>query len=255
MRSNLRKVVCRCILAVGVAAALATSASAQAGNIRSVTFYTIKPDRIGDFQAEVKEYNAVLAKGGSTHYYSMWVSLTGPRVYALAAYYKTYAELDVTTDPKMKEQAADIARIGTRITDCTESWHRVIEEVNPDLSLPDSGKIPTMIRVLVTQVRPDKYTDYIALLKSDLFPGIKQSGVKDYSIAQSRFGAPNTEATSVMGFDNWADLDGTLGLEKALGKEGYQSFLLKLRPLIVSSQADIYRFQPDLSYLPTPTAK
>jgi len=51
MRLNLRKVVCHCILAVGVAAALVASASAQ-GNIRSVTFYSVKPDRVSDFQAE-----------------------------------------------------------------------------------------------------------------------------------------------------------------------------------------------------------
>jgi hypothetical protein len=60
---------------------------------------------------------------------------------------------------------------------------------------------------------------------------------------------------SVLGLNNWADLDGGLGVEKALGKEGYQSFLLKLMPLIVSSQFDIYRFQPGLSYLPPPTTK
>jgi hypothetical protein len=59
----------------------------------------------------------------------------------------------------------------------------------------------------------------------------------------------------VAGLSNWADLDGGFGLEKALGKEGYQSFLLKLTPLIVSSQFDLYRFQPDLSYLPPATAK
>ena len=41
MRLNLRGVVCQCILALGVAAALVTSASAQVGNIRSVTFYTV----------------------------------------------------------------------------------------------------------------------------------------------------------------------------------------------------------------------
>ncbi len=251
MRLNLQAVVSRCVLAVGVAAALTTSAAAQ-GNIRSVTFYTVKPDRIGDFQAEVKEYIAVLAKGGSEHYYSMWVSLTGPRVYALASYSSKWADLDATSDPKMKEQAADIARIGTRITDCTESWHRVIEEVNPDLSLPDSGKVPDMIRVLVTQVKPEKYNDYIALIKSDILPGIKKSGSKDYNIATGRYGASSAEITSVIGFNKWADLDDTIGLEKAIGKEGYQAVIAKVRPLIISSQSDIYRYQPDLSYLPAP---
>jgi hypothetical protein len=255
MRLNLRRVVCQCLFVAGVATALVTAASGQVGNIRSVTFYTVKPDRVGDFQAEIKEYNAVMAKGGSAHYASVWLSLTGPRVYGLVTYYKTWAELDAGADPKMKEQAADLARISVRIIDCTESWHRVIEEVNPDLSLPDSGKTPTMIRVLVTQVRPDKVNDYLALVKSDILPAIKKSGVKDYSIAQSRFGEPNTVLTSVAGLSNWADLDGGFGVEKALGKEGYQSFLMKLSPLIASSQFDLYRFQPDLSYLPPATAK
>ena len=77
-----------------VVAALVTSASAQDGNIRSVTLYTVKPDRVGDFQAEIKEYNAVLAKGGSTHYNSVWLSLTGPREYALVSYRNKWADLD-----------------------------------------------------------------------------------------------------------------------------------------------------------------
>jgi hypothetical protein len=254
MELNLRKVVCHCILAVGVAAALVTSAYAQTGNIRSVTFYTVKPDRVGDFQAEIKEYLALKAKAGSTEYSSTWLSLTGPRTYALVTYYAKWADLDAGADPKMKDQAADAARIVERLLDCTESRHRIIEEVNPDLSLADSGKMPAMIRVLVTEVRAEKYNDYIALVKSDILPGIKKSGQKDYSIAQTRYGAPNTEVTSVIGLSNWADLDGSIGLEKGIGKDAYQKFLEKLRPLIVSSQADIYRFQPDLSYLP-PSAK
>src|SRR5260370_10267946 len=141
----------------------------------------------------------------------------------------------------MKEQARDLARISMRITDCTESWHRIIEEVNPDLSLPDSGKMPTMIRVLVTQVRPDKVKDYLELAKNEIIPGIKKSGLKDYSIAQSRFGDPNTVITSVAGFNNRADLDGGLGLEKGIGKEPFQNYLSKLPPRLVSRPFHFYR--------------
>jgi hypothetical protein len=239
------------MLAVGVAAALVTTASAQ-GNIRSVTFYTVKPDRIGDFLAEIKSYNALMAKAGSTYYSSTWLSLTGPRTYAHVIYYKTWAELDVTTDPKMKEQEVDLARINMRITDCTESWHRVIEEINPDLSLPDSGKMPTLIRVPVTQVRPDKVNDYLALAKSDILPAIKKSGAKDFTMAQGRFGEPSSTITSVLGFSNWAELDAGIGPVKALGKDGYAALVAKVGSLIVSAQYDLYRFQPDLSYLPPP---
>jgi hypothetical protein len=239
---------------LAAAAALVSTVSAQ-GNIRSVTFYTVKPDRIGDFQAEIKEFNALYTKGGSTNYTSMWVSLSGPREYARVSYYTKWAELDAGPDPKLKDQAADLARLSTRIIDCTESWHRIIEEIQPDLSLPSSQEIPKMIRVLVTEVRPDKYKEYLDLVKSDVLPAAQKGGLKTYTFAETRDGAPNTSVSSVIGMDSWADLDGDFGVEKGLGKDGYQALLGKIRPLIVSSVANIYRFQPDLSYLPPPTSK
>jgi hypothetical protein len=65
-------------------------------------------------------------------------------------------------------------------------------------------------------------------------------------------GEPRTVITSVLGFNSWADLDIGIGPEKALNKEGYAALVAKASTLIVSSQFDIYRFQPDLSYLPPP---
>jgi hypothetical protein len=54
------------------------------------------------------------------------------------------------------------------------------------------------------------------------------------------------------GFNNWAELDGSVGLEKGISKDAYQSFIGRLTPLIVSGQFDVYRFRADLSYLPAP---
>jgi hypothetical protein len=254
MKLNLRGVVCQCVFALVVAAAFATSAAAQTANIRSVTFFTVKPDRIGDFQAEIKEYNTLYAKGGSTNYSSMWQSLTGPREYARVTYYTKWAELDAGPDPKLKDQAADLARINTRIIDCTESWHRVIEEIQPDLSLPSSTDMPKMIRVLVTQVRPEKYKEYLDIVKNEILPAAKKGELKTFVFAEVRYGAPNTQVSSVVALDSWADLDGDYGVEKGLGKEGYQALLAKTRPLVIQADANIYRFMPEISYLPaTPT--
>ncbi len=255
MKLNLRGVVCRCIVAAAFAAALVTSVAAQTGNIRSVAFFTVKPDRIGDFQAEIKEYNTVAAKGGSTNYNSVWVSLTGPREYVRVTYYNKWAELDAGPDPKLKDVAADLARINTRIIDCTEGWRRTIEEIQPDLSLPSSGDMPKMIRVLVTEVRPEKYKEYLDLVKDEILPAAKKGGLKTWVFAETRYGAPNTQVSSVAGMDNWAELDGDFGVQKGLGKEGYQSLLGKVRPLIVRSEANEYRFLPDISYLPPAAAK
>ncbi len=255
MRESLRRAVCLCVFAIAAAAALETPVSAQDGNIRSITFYTVKPDRIGDFQAEIKEYNAVMAKGGSARYSSMWSSLTGTREFARVSYLSKWADLDTGADPKMKDQAADLARISVRIIDCTESWRRTIEEMIPDLSLPPSGDMPKMVRVLVTEVRPDKYKEYLDLVKNEILPAAQKGGLKDYTIAEARYGGPNTQITSVAGMNNWADLDGGFGVEKGLGKEGYQALLVKVRQLIVQAEVDEYRYEPDLSYLAPATPK
>ena len=255
MGLNRRRSVCQCVFALTVAAALVTSARAQPGNIRSITFYTVKPDRIGDFQAEIKEFNAVYAKAGATNYNSVWVSLTGPRVYARVMYFNKWADLDTEQDPKLKDQAADLARISTRIIDCTEGWRRTIEEIQPDLSLPEGNDTPKLIRVLVTEVRPDKYKEYLNLVKTEILPAAKKGELKVYEFAETRYGGPNTQVSSVVAMDRWGDLDGDVGIQKGLGKEGYQALLDKVRPLIVQAEVNEYRLQPELSYLPPTTAK
>jgi len=255
MTSHLRRVVCQSIFVFAVAAALVTSAAAQRGNIESVTFFTVKQDRTGDFQAAVKELHAAYLKAGSTRYSSTWLSLSGPREYALATYYEKWADLDAGPDPKLKDDAADIARITTRILACTEGSRRIIAEIQPDLSLHLATDMPKMIRVMTTDVRPEKYKDYLALVKSDILPAAQKGGLKLYEFSETRYGAPNTQVTSVVEMDAWGDLDGDFGVGKGLGKDGYQALLDKVRPLIEKAEVNEFRFEPDLSYLPPPTAK
>jgi len=255
MTLHLRKVVCSAVLALGVTAALATSASAQGRNIQSITFYTVKPDRVGDFQAEIKELNALAAKGGSTNYASMWVSLTGPREYVRSITYNKWADLDAGSDPKLKDEAADIARVTERILDCTESWRRIIAEIQPDLSVNTATDYPKLIRVLTTDVRPDKYNDYLALVKNDILPAAQNGGLKLYQFSETRYGAPNTQVSSVVAMDAWGDLDGGVGIQKALGKDGYQALTEKVRPLIVQAVVNEYRYLPEISYLPSAPPK
>jgi hypothetical protein len=253
MEINPRNVVRRCVLVAAIAAALVTFASAQ--NIRSITFVSVKPDRIGDFQAELKEVHALMKKDNSTRYSSVWMSLTGPREYAIVSYYSKWSELDADADPSTKEDAADLGRLQTRMIDCAASWRRTIEEIQPDLSLPMSAEMPKMVRVLTTLVRPEKYKEYLDVVKTDVLPAAQKGGLKTYIFAEARYGAPNTQVSSVIAMDKWAELDEPFGVEKGLGKEGYQALLGKVRPLIVQAEVNEYRFQPDLSYLPPSPTK
>jgi len=244
-----RRTGSQCVFALAAAISIAP-ARAQQTNIRSVRFYTVKPDRLGDFLAATKEYNAVVMKTGSDHYYSLWHSLTGDNEYARADNYAQWADLDNLTDPKIKDQAALLQTITTRIIQCTEHSHRIIEEVLPDLSLPPGGELPKMIRLLRTRVRPDRVGEYLALSKSDVLPAIKKSGLKFFSVAQLRYGAPTTEFTTVAGFNSWADLGAGFGLEKGMGKEGYQHYLATVGQLVVEREFNVYSLVPESSYLP-----
>jgi len=256
MKIHAGTIVSRCLITAALAASLSTVASAQTGNIRSITFVSVKPDRIGDFQAELKEVHALMKKDNSTRYSSVWMSLTGAREYAIVSYYDKWSELDAGADGATKEDAADLARLQTRMIDCASSWRRTIEEIQPDLSLPQtSAEMPKMVRVLTTLVRPEKYKEYLDLVKSDVLPAAKKGGMPSYIFAEARYGAPNSQVTSVIAMDKWADLDEPFGIEKALGKDGYQALLGKIRPLIVQAEVNEYRFQPELSYLPPAAAK
>ena len=252
MNWNRRRFGYECIFAIVAAASLATPAGAQQANIQSVRFYTIKPDRVGDFLAATREHSAVSKKGESNRYYSTWHSLTGANEYVRVDFYTKWADLDAATgpEPKMKEQAAQLQSITTRIAQCEESTHRVISEVLPDLGLPQTGELPKMIRVLRTRVRPDKISEYLGMVKGEVLPAAKKAGLSLYTVSQGRYGTLSSEFVSVASLNNWGDLDGGTWIQKTMGEEGYQRFLLKLRPLTVESEATIYRFVPDSSYLP-----
>jgi len=248
----------QCAFAFAAAAFLVAPARAQQGNIQRIRFFTVKPDRVADFLAATKEFTEVVRKGGSEHYYYMLHSLTGANEYVRVDNYTKWADLDgiASPEPKLKELDSQLQSITTRINQCVEIAHRIIDEIQPDLSLPQTGGVP-MIRVLRTRVRPDKVNEYSALVKSEVLPAAKKAGVKFYTVSQVRYGEPNTEFVAVSGLNNWADLDGGLWIQKAMGEEGYQRFLAKLRPLIIESEAEIYSVVFDSSYQPArrPAAK
>lgn len=247
----------QCVFACAAAAFLVTPAQAQQANIQSIRFYTVKPDRVGDFLAATKEFADVAKKGGSERYFFLLHSLTGANEYARVENYKKWADMDETgPEPKMKEQAAQLQSITARIFQCIESSHRIIDEIQSDLSLPQTGGVQ-MLRVLRTRVRPEKVGEYQALVKSDVLAAAKKAGLKFYTTSQIRYGGSNTEFVLVSGINKFADLDGGLWIQKSMGEEGYQRFLAKLRPLMIESQADIYGVVFESSYQPgrQPAAK
>ncbi len=221
---------------------LGMPASAQEPNITRVTVYRVKPDRAADFQAEIKEYVAVVKKAGASHAYTMWSSLTGANEFYRVDEYAKYAELDNTDDPKLKEVSADLARIGLRITNCEESVERVYYRARPDLSLPATPGIPKMVRVLKVKLQPDKLEAYITM-KKEYIALLKKSPPRFQAVLQGRYGTSQWEFLTLEGINSWADLDVPEPADDPARKFNFGSTQTE-------RQYDIIRFRAELSYIP-----
>lgn len=221
-------------------------------SIRSVTFATIKADRVADYLAAVKEIAVLMQKGGSERPYSTWVSLSGPREYAVVRYTSKWAEYDTVLEAKLQPMAGQLTALLSRINSTIESSRRVIYALESELSLPLPNSDPQpMARVLRTWIRPDQVNAYRALIKSDVLPAMKKSGSQLFSVARVRFGGSTYEYNSVTGLDKWAELDGEVPLVTAMGGQAaYDKFLAKMRPMITRSEYELYRFMKDHSYMP-----
>ncbi len=138
-----------------------------------------------------------------------------------------------------------------RYRSCIESTDRVIDEVVPDLTvrlpLPEP---PKLVRLLRTVVKPDRLEEYMALIRTEIVPPAKKSGMPLFHTSRTRFGGPVTEFRTVTVLNGWADLDGTAPVVTALGgRDAYQKFLAKQRQLIVESDVTVLAHQADISYL------
>ena len=241
----------RCLAALAMSVSFAGGCWGQAGTIQQTTRLRLKSDRAFDFEALIKQFYAELRKTGEKRQATWWTSMTGPSEVVSVRHFNKLAELDAWPSPMNATPA--LASIGVQLRGCVESVETVYADVLPDLSLPSSHEIPKMVRVIRSTVRPDKVNEYRALVKEEILPAVRKSGAKTYIVLQTRMGRPGTEFVSVLGINNWADLDEN-PVTKAMGTDAWQRFMARRSQLIFESQMDVYRYRPELSYLPEGTA-
>jgi hypothetical protein len=154
-------------------------------------------------------------------------------------------------NPKLKPVEADIARLFARFDTVTDSLETWIDEMQPDMMIR-SKDVPPMVRVARTRVVSGKMDELKALFRDQIVPAVKKSGASDYGAAVARFGTPANEIHSYLGLNGWADLDGSFGVEKGMSAAEFKAFQAKLQPLIESTEWSMWKFQPELSYVPAP---
>jgi len=242
------KTLSRFLIAAVVLAAVCLPCFAQQGNLRTVLFVKLKLDQQDNWKAAVKDLVALHQKAGSDQQFTIWESQTGPVEFAVVWYSAKWKDMG-ENDPKLKSSAADLAGIFSRLNGQTESMNMWIDEMQPDMAI-SSKEIPTMVRTGRTRVVSGKMDELKAIFREQIVPAIKKSGATSFGVAVARYGTPTNEIHSYLGLSGWADLDGPIGTEKAMSPAEHKAFMAKLQPLIEGTEWTIWKYQPNLSYIP-----
>lgn len=235
-----------CLFAAIAILAFAMPSVAQ-NNIRTILIVKVKMGQDDNWKSAVKDVVALDKKVGSQRSRTVWDSQTGPRQHAVVWQSLNLKEKD-EQDPAMKGSEAEMARLLARLDSVTESLEVWVDEMQPDSTIR-SNDPPAMIRVGRTRVVAGKMDEVKALFRDQVFPAVKKSGASDFGVAVARFGTPTNEIHTYLGIKGWADLDGPIGGAKGMTADEFKAFQAKLQPLIESTEWNIWKFDPELSYL------
>jgi hypothetical protein len=236
----------RRLLCVAALFVVCTQCWAQ-GNIRSVLFVKLKPGHDDNWKATVKDYIALQKKAGSEQSFTIWESQSGPELYAVVWYSAKWKELG-EDDPKMKGHEAELSSLFRRFDADTDSLDKWVDEIQPDLHIV-SKEIPAYVRTGRTRVESGKMDEALAALRSDVMPAVKKSGATSFGIGVGRFGTLSNEIHSYLGISGWGDFDGPVGAEKGMTPAEWKAWQAKIGPLIEGTQWDVWKYEPDLSYM------
>lgn len=238
----------RVILALALSAAIAAPAMAQRPTIRRVLMTTVKPDRVGDFEAALRDYNEALKTVPGVRNRGQFQSLSGPNQFLLVRDYEKWEDLDGGTVNDAMQANPQLTRISARINACIESSTMVVQQLQPELSTATTPADPLeLLRIARNRIQPGKRKEWESIVKNELLPAYVKAGYGSFTVRRVRFGAPGNEYWDTVRMAKWADA-GTNKLQKSMGQAAYDSLNDRLGALTESREINVYRFRKDLSF-------
>ncbi len=237
----------RLLLGAAIALSLIGNAAAQDRNYQHRRMFVVKRDRIGDFEAAIKDLHAIYKKAGVVAPTLVVQSLTGEDNFLTIRYYSKLSEaMADRRAPFKNNHEGEYIAANIRLASTLAERQTVVSMREADLSVTGATEVPAYFRVVRTVVKPDKLDAYKALLKEYVDAGVKPGGVKSYTVLRTLMGREATEIATGMGVDSLAQLDDPPAI-KAMGRAKYEEWLKRRAALVESTTVDLYRYRADLS--------
>ncbi len=102
--------------------------------------------------------------------------------------------------------------------------------------------------LVVVDVKPDMWDDYVALQKSDAIPALQKAGVERRSAWRTAALGPAYSVAYLYQLASLGELDGDPPMRRALGEQGERAYNAKLRHTLVGSRTCAMRRRADLGF-------
>ena len=253
-----------CIAALTLIASLSNEALAQnptptpqaapTPEFLSITFVSVKPEMMLEFQNFMKNTTNPALKKGGIKWREVWQSTNAAGDAFEFVLVTPVAKLADFDGPGALEKGLGpqgLPAWQTKAGSLVNSVRRFIIRTRPDLSFATQRTgAPKLVVVHSVHVAPNRNADYENYLKNDFVPVMKQAGVT-YLVSQTIFGGNANEYITLTMRDGFADLDKGPVLIQALGPEAAQKLTLKMPAGTVAHvERSIARFVPELSIMP-----
>ena len=106
---------------------------------------------------------------------------------------------------------------------------------------------PGFLLITTTKVKPDMRQEWLDMEKNEVTPALKKAGVTNYQVWSSGLVGDLNEYVTAMYVPSAAAFDSPSPIVKALGSEGAERLLAKLRKCTVSTSRVLARPRGDLS--------
>lgn len=238
------------IAALAIAAApvlLAQNAPAPKWSV--LTFASVKPDSVAEFEAWQKEMTAAYKKADVPSR-AVVQTIMGDLFEYISIYpIAHFADLDGPTPVEHalgKEEADKLMRKGRSYI---VSAHRMTSLALDDLSLyaPTPNPAPYAL-VAIVQLVQGKSADFDAWTKNEYLPMLKKAEMKNYWVSRTLFGGDPDERVMVRPLEKMAEIDAGPLATRVLGAEGARKLMSGTAGFTKSVQYRMVRYRTDLSY-------
>jgi hypothetical protein len=243
------------ILVLGVSDGRARAQSASAPPQRQLLLINevnLKPDTAPEWSELQKTETIPAQKKGGLPWRDTWASGLGgdPYLRATVTPISSLGQFDGES-PMLKalgQQGA--AALGAKNRRLVAGSRSRIVTTRPDLGFGTRPAAPKIGVLSIVTVTNGRVAEFEAFLKSDVIPALKKGGAGYYSVVQNLFGGDANEFSTLVLFENYAELGKGHPLERALGADGMARLAQKSASFVSRLERRIIRYLPDLSYRP-----